>query len=67
MHHKKNVSKLCFSSGNSCRLSEGSDIDEVYSSNLEDENNNELENSISDPDYYVTADLLATTQWIRDM
>ena len=36
-------------------LFEGSDIDAEYISYFEDENNNELEDSISEPDYDVTA------------
>ena len=42
-------------------------MDAEYSSYFEDENNNELEDSISDPDYDVTADPLAKAQWMRDM
>ena len=48
-------------------LSEGSDIDAENSNYFEDKNNNEWEDSISDPDHDVTADLLAKAQWRRDM
>ena len=48
-------------------LSEERDIDAEYSSQCEDENNNELEDYISDPDYDVTSDPLAKAQWMRDV
>ena len=43
-------------------LNEGSNIEAEYSSYFEDKNNNEVEYSISDPDYVMVADPLAKAQ-----
>ena len=48
-------------------LNGGGNINAESCSHFEDENNNELEDSISDPDYDVTAGPLAKSQWMRDM